>query len=253
MSPACGICSSTLPSQADGYHWFTQVISDASGNWSYNGSMDGKISATATDQGGVNTSNTSEFSTCFDTGLPLPIVWLNLYAKNINEHTNALEWTTTTEVNNDYFVVEKSTDGYSYAAIDVLEGAGTSTSVNHYTYNDQQYQGGTVYYRIIQVDFNGESSRSNSVTLSASQVKIGIHPNPFKDELIVSIYGNTIENSVLQLTLLDVQGKEVYRINQLLKFSDKTIIVPTAYLAKGLYVAQIEYNQYVDQIKVIKE
>ena len=66
-----------------------------------------------------------------------------------------VKWTTESEINNDYFTLERSSDSYHYSELAIVDGAGNSTSTNNYTFNDQQALRGISYYRLKQTDFDG--------------------------------------------------------------------------------------------------
>jgi|GEM_PF-5124548 len=84
-------------------------------------------------------------------------VELSLFAgKNENEK-NVLEWQTASEVNNDYFTLERSGDGISFSAVAVIDGAGTTSQPNAYSaIDDLDHFSPVTYYRLRQTDFNGE-------------------------------------------------------------------------------------------------
>ncbi|MBI9067495.1 MAG: T9SS type A sorting domain-containing protein [Salinivirgaceae bacterium] len=98
-----------------------------------------------------------------------------------------LHWITASEENNDYFTIERSTDGVSFKEIKRVSGAGYSTEKRNYSHIDEKPAFGVNYYRLKQTDFNGQFSYSdiNTVTnLSASQFEIG--PNPATNYIQIS-------------------------------------------------------------------
>lgn len=83
----------------------------------------------------------------------LPVELLSFTGKNVNGN-NVLEWQTSSETNNDYFTVEKSTDGITFFPIARIDGAGNSTQINDYSFTDEN-SAALTYYRLRQTDFNG--------------------------------------------------------------------------------------------------
>lgn len=97
----------------------------------------------------------------------LPVTWLNVSAKP--EKDNILvEWSTSTETNNEFFTVEHSVDGNIFEALDMINGAGNSTIPRSYSYLHIKPGPGTHYYRIRQTDFNGTFDYSIWVSASTT-------------------------------------------------------------------------------------
>lgn len=114
---------------------------------------------------------------------PLPVEWLSFTAEP-NGTTVALKWSTATETNCDRYVVERSVDGYSFERIGSLPGSGTSSSLKSYAYNDRNPLNGLAYYRIRQVDYNGQYSLSEPVSITMKGAGKGLlYPIPANNRL----------------------------------------------------------------------
>src|ERR1700751_1021249 len=87
---------------------------------------------------------------------PLPVELVSFTADCSNGH-ELLNWSTASETNNDYFLVERSDDGNTFYEIGRAAGHGTSSQTNNYTFTDPQPLSGTVYYRLEQIDYNGKT------------------------------------------------------------------------------------------------
>ncbi|MFZ1609568.1 MAG: hypothetical protein WAT52_00780, partial [Chitinophagales bacterium] len=109
----------------------------------------------------------------------LPIVLVNFDGSNVG-NANVLSWTTATELNNDYFTIERSLDGKSYEEIGTVEGAGQSSALLNYEYTDAQPYLGTNYYRLKQTDYNGAFDYSNVISIKVNgNFEMGYpYPNP---------------------------------------------------------------------------
>jgi hypothetical protein len=88
---------------------------------------------------------------------PLPVEMLN-FSGDCAGNAVELKWSTASETNNDYFTIERSTDGTNFSAIGTIAGGGNSTAVLHYHFTDPDAMAGIGYYRIRQTDFNGQFS-----------------------------------------------------------------------------------------------
>jgi hypothetical protein len=96
--------------------------------------------------------------------ITLPIELYSFSVKNYDRY-NKIEWITLTEYNNDYFILERSIDGYNWFVINVKNGAGNTTDINEYSYNDFTYEAVINYYKLKQVDFDGSITKYNIVSI----------------------------------------------------------------------------------------
>jgi hypothetical protein len=96
----------------------------------------------------------------------LPVEWLYFDATALNAVVQLI-WGTASEINNDYFSVQRSADGVYFTELDRLPGAGYSNQVRHYQYQDSDPLAAITYYRISQNDFDGTQSYSKTVAVKA--------------------------------------------------------------------------------------
>jgi hypothetical protein len=129
----------------------------------------------------------------------LPIE-LSSFSAVTNNMEATLAWTTASELNNDYFILEKSLDGVIFHPIATIEGSGTSNSNLEYSYVDQQPILGRSYYRISQVDYSGNITIHNIIKLEYfDNDLIKLYPNPATEYLYTNIdlskFSVAIQNS----------------------------------------------------------
>ena len=115
--------------------------------------------------------------------IALPIELISFKVKEVDKSA-FITWSTATEINNDYFVIERSRDAYKWDSIDLIEGAGNSSTVLDYSTIDRFPISGQAYYRLKQVDFNGDYSYSNIAAISLSK-DFFLYPNPTKNSINV--------------------------------------------------------------------
>ena len=109
----------------------------------------------------------------------LPVEWLDFQAKLINQDQEVLcQWQTATEVNNEYFTVERSADGETWEDIGNVLGAGTITEPQSYQFIDRDPLFGVSYYRIRQTDYNGEFDHSVIRSVERLHSGFSVYPNP---------------------------------------------------------------------------
>lgn len=148
--------------------------------------------------------------TCVNALSPPPIQFLYFTAEpNEEDHVN-LEWATAVEINNDYFIVERTADGINYETVAVVQGAGSSSQQHHYTALDPSPLVGLSFYRLKQTDVNGTYTYSNlqSVTLEQN-ASTGVYPNPSDGSTInLSVEANADDK--INVILRDASGKQCY-------------------------------------------
>ncbi len=125
-------------------------------------------------------------------GSALPIELLSFSGKPIG---NAIEifWATATEINNDFFTIERSTNGNDFDLVGNIDGAGTSYTTNNYFFIDENPNFGTSYYRLKQTDFDGHFEYSEIIAVKSNiqyplDKEIKVIPNP-----VMTGQGFTIE------------------------------------------------------------
>lgn len=163
-------------------------------------------------------------------GNVLPVE-LTRFAATAKENDAHLTWTTATEVNNDYFLVEHSTDAATFQTLAQIAGAGDSREAIDYAYVHEQPGPGIHYYRLRQVDFDGRFEYSKVVTARiGGDTRLQVFPNPVADKVRVT---GTAE--VLQYTLFDASGRQLRRAvltpPQAIDISD---------LPEGVYTLRLE-------------
>ena len=104
----------------------------------------------------VTVTSFSKFYIHKETGWPLPVN-LNDFSAHCSNNGVTLNWTTASEINNDYFIIERSYDMENYEYVAEIEGNGNSNKKNEYSYEDYTYDGNKAFYRLLQVDFDGKS------------------------------------------------------------------------------------------------
>ncbi|MCH2224700.1 MAG: T9SS type A sorting domain-containing protein [Crocinitomicaceae bacterium] len=175
--------------------------------------------------------------------IALPVELLTFYA-DCKENQVRLDWATVTELNNDYFTIERSRDAINFESIAKITGKGSTTTMSHYTWIDESPISGTTYYRLSQTDFDGtkETFKTHSVNCIEDNT-VSLYPNPIENVFLLnSKYGGSI-------SMIDQTGKIIL---------DHPIIagkntIQSDQIASGSYFAFITLqNGTREVIKVIK-
>lgn len=183
------------------------------------------------------------FATAQAINTPLPVTWLSFSGKEIEKGLE-LKWVTATEINNDYFEVERSRDGKQFATIGRVKGGGNSTTMLSYLYLDKQPYRGIAYYRLKQVDFDGHFDYSETISVEFTGITddfgVLIYPNPTTDAATFNIRFNASwEGNDVTLTINDVTGRPL--LKKTFMCVNPTQIKPGEELLKpGVYIVIIQ-------------
>ena len=195
-----------------------------------------------------------KLASCPD-GAPIPVKFLNIKKKKKGTGVT-INWATATEINNEYFDVEKSTDaGNTWVAINRTKGSINSSVTRNYAAYDAKPAIGTNLYRIKQVDLDGTSKYSTTVSfkMAIEKTAVSVLANPFTSTITVDFLST--RNQLLTARLFDNTGKQAIsqRIQVINGSSRKTI--ETGNLARGIYILQVtdENGQAVYNEKLIKQ
>ncbi len=214
-----------------------------------NGTRDNQLSWNDATYGEWN--NTGLFGTVrFTSCDPLPVNMLS-FTGNLIHSTVVLHWATASEINNQKFVIERTSDYLNWQAIGEVAGVGNSTFVNQYSFRDFAPLDGVSYYRLRQVDFDGAFAYSRVVVIETGEEQrpfsINISPNPFDGDLTIT--SNLIGEN-MDISIYDVLGRVLYHVNHQ---SENGIVNFQPELPSGTYIITVQTETLVAQQKIIKK
>lgn len=178
------------------------------------------------------------FATC-PSGGPLPVSFLDIDARQKGTGVN-VEWSTSTEFNNKYYMVERSNDGgHTWFTAARINSQGNSNTRQDYSGFDAKPLVGLNYYRVRQVDFDETSKFSSTVAVKVNIDKTSgsVLANPFRTDITVDFLST--RSQVLHARVFDNMGKLV--INQQLNLSEGSNrkVIPASQLQTGMYIIQV--------------
>lgn len=142
----------------------------------------------------------------------LPVEFISFTADRLDSRNIQVRWETSSEVNNDHFMVQRSVDGEFFEDIGRVEGAGTTTQPTTYSFLDNSYQANINYYRLKQVDHNGSFHFSNIVEVrfegKEDFLAFHVYPSPVKTTLKVETLGKITE--VYTVRIFDQTGRVIH-------------------------------------------
>ena len=141
---------------------------------------------------------------------PLPVDMIKFTAECHDEGV-MISWLTASELNNDYFEIQYSYDGFSYNVLDYVDGNGTTTDHNEYFYFDKDNT--EKYYRLKQYDYNGENEVLSPVYASCETHNPSLEVTDKSEELLIILEG--FELNFASMNVFDPNGKIVYQSNNI--------------------------------------
>ena len=122
----------------------------------------------------------------------LPVELLS-FSASLEEQAVSLDWVTASENNNNFFEIQRSTSKGDWEVIGEVLGFGTTTEMKDYTFADMSPLSGIAYYRLRQVDFNGQFEYTNIVSVNSKSalmaIDFSVYPNPCNNKVIVKGLG----------------------------------------------------------------
>ena len=183
-------------------------------------------------------------TSCSPIFLPVELIYFNAEK---NENNVLLEWATSSERDNNYFGIERSSDGIHFTQIGTVNGNRNSQNKQDYSYADLNVPKEILYYRLAQYDLDGKVSYSSIKTVNnSSDMELSVAPNPFTNTTSLFIAG---AKGLVQIKVLDLQGKILQSFS---KDAGEEIIVGNN-LSAGFYIIEATNNSSVVKYKVVKE
>lgn len=184
---------------------------------------------------------------------PVPVEFSSFTA-NANGNCVILNWTTATETNNAGFSVERKDAGGSWATLGFVNGSGSSTLVNRYSFTDPDVPYGKYTYRLKQVDYDGTFSFSSEVSIDIQQVTVFSlyqnYPNPFNPATVIK-YSIPSDEYVI-LKVYDVLGREAaVLVNGKQSIGEHMVSFDASRLSSGIYFYTLSAGTYNETRKMI--
>ncbi len=188
----------------------------------------------------------------FQISCPLAVTLDDFNTENLDE-TVAVNWSTASERENDYFQVLRSRDGKDFEVIGEVSGAGNSNELINYYFIDKQPLTGISYYKLGIVDIHGNTEYSgiSSVNRLSEQSSIVCIPNPAKER--VDIVFDFPKDGQYDIHLMSMKGDEVYHRKVDFKRGKQKHSVDVQNFNSGVYKVQIITDHHVHTSKLIIE
>lgn len=185
----------------------------------------------------------------------LTVNLVNFTGKNINDKKSLLSWTTLGEKSIDHFDVQRSGSNTDFTTIGTVKWNGTTSKPSNYNFIDNFPGDGNNYYRLKEVDKNGNVSYTQVVLVRFNFKRISIYPNPARDKIYITNNDNFSKGKSISVQLLDFAGKMLCKQESktnnagILTFNIPPTIVNGMYL---LIVTNIDGDKQGEQISIIR-
>jgi hypothetical protein len=176
---------------------------------------------------------------------PLPVELVSFTAEPYGTQNVQLNWQTKSELNNDYFQVEHSTDANNWTTKFTVKGAGNSTETIDYEALDETPALNSNYYRLKQVDFDGNFVYSDTRYVNFSAKQMGAFPNPANGQVTITGISEGVEFIRVRNTL----GQLVEFINPAMDSGDEKVVLDISSLPAGIYFVETSFGS----IRFIKQ
>lgn len=191
----------------------------------------------------------------FPSNSTLPVAFGEISVKKSGSNAE-VTWTTLSESNNDYFIVERSEDGISFKAAGTVNGKGNSGSKQTYSYLDPLNSSAKVlYYRLRQVDMDGKTNFSNTVSLRLNGMKLNnyaVYPNPFVSDIKLQI--ETEKQTEMNVRISNTSGQVVVIKNVNLQKGDNIVVLSNlTSLKPGMYIVEMISADWKQTLRVTKQ
>ena len=166
---------------------------------------------------------------------------------------NELSWKTLTEIKNKLFEVKHSTDGVNYTVVGTIEGSGTTTQQQYYSFLHETAPKGLSYYQLEQIDEDGRHNPSEVITIYRSEANDQIatlYPNPTKESSTVEL--TSAHSDELTLEVIDQSGHVLFTEAYLVKEGVNQYELPSADWRSGVYIVRMSTRSGIIQKKLTK-
>ena len=187
-----------------------------------------------------------------DAPVLLPVELIEFSGEKV-DRVNKLYWATASENNNDYFTIEKSSDGLNWQEMATVDGAGNATYVNNYSIIDENPTPGMNYYRLSQTDYDG-TRRSYKIVAINTEIEIidqfsHLYPNPTSTYFHFNYGGKDFSNPI-QLEMYDATGKLVKFIEFDSFNNSQNLEVETTEIEAGMYQVILIQNGHQERRRI---
>lgn len=204
-----------------------------------------RVSGTANRSDEIITYTTTS-TICVNCASSLPVELTRFDAAVVGSVVEC-SWETASEMDNDFFTIERSTDGFSFEPIGQMKGFGTTTEAHAYKLIDSSPLTQSIsYYRLTQTDFNGSITRQEMAAVDfVVDPVVNVFPNPSNGQLTIT--GKQLEDG--EITLRNALGQVIPLT--IIVSGEHEIVYSVSGLTNGLYIVTYPFGEKMRSEKVV--
>ena len=167
---------------------------------------------------------------------------------------NLLSWTTASEIDADYFTLEKSLDGVNFTEVTKVDAAGNSNVPQNYSYLDTEVTAGVTYYRLSETDIEGvKTIASDVIALSRDANFEIVNAVPIPTSDFVNLSFQTVTDGAIVIKVYDVTGRTIETQTTNATIGLNTITLDVSAYAAGAYFVQMTDGNTEAITRIVKE
>lgn len=185
--------------------------------------------------------------------LPIELV---AFEGEVLKEGNLLKWVTASELNNDFYTLQRSFDGTSFENIQIVDGAGTTSATSTYSYLDRTAPNGISYYRLQQTDLDGSTTTSKVIALQRGESEGGfdiISVTPLGDYQHTAVGFQVPNEGEIEVKIFDVTGRQIYNSNMEAMGGFNSLQINMSKYSQGVYLLQLKYGEELRTVKIMKQ
>ena len=160
------------------------------------------------------------------------------------------------QVNNDYFTIERSVDANEWSVIGLIEGEGNTSTQMTYRWTDVNSLNGVNYYRLTQTDYDGISEIFDPIALTCESSVTGycVYPNPANEILNIDIELISYQGNDVEIEIMDINGRKIQSQHAKLDRGYNHLEVDLSEIPSGLYMINFTGTRdYIKESRVVKQ
>ncbi|MEQ8581512.1 MAG: T9SS type A sorting domain-containing protein [Marinoscillum sp.] len=180
---------------------------------------------------------------------PLPVELLYWGGEDAGSY-NMLKWATSSELNNQFFTVERSFDGHQWTVLTYVEGSGTSKVENFYDYADFINHTDQVYYRLTQTDFDGQQEVFKIIVVKPEieETNLLLYPNPSDGRFMVQL-----SSSLSDMTKWRIYDSSGIEVNASFTIENSKVLFNMENFAPGQYLLKMSDGENFRTLRIMLE
>jgi hypothetical protein len=190
----------------------------------------------------INNSNPNDSSVSDSDSNTISLIYFTGFYQN-ESYGIELRWTTVSESNNNYFTLERSTDGLTFSAIISILGNGTTSAVNKYQYTDKNsdVKRDSCYYRLSQTDLDGTKKNLETIYVrrELKLSKIWVYPTPVQQTQNIHIDFDGLQEGIYTMAILNSNGDRIVQDQVNINYNFQSMEIETNNIPNGLYIVHI--------------